>query len=587
MKTSIPRLIACALILFALIAPTAVINAQTSGSSARYISNEVEKLDGRVTQVINKAEDHFRKGKLNLDDSKREQARDEFDKAVDSVLESGMDVRASNRLQTFYLELIERIYRLEVPQQQITPQSHSPFTQVAQTSPSTTGNGRLQVQDGGQQDPHQVGFREQKFEPSPLDELSKLVLDPEEQNVSPGALSDLELAKNAVDFGFNTNPLIQQYINYYQGRGRSTMENGIRRSGQFMKMARKIFREEGVPEDIVWLGQVESSWRPRAQSWAAASGLWQFIPGTGSRFGLRQTAWVDERNGYEKATRASAKYLKFLANRYNGNWELAMAAYNTGEGNIDRAISRAGSSNFWVIYPYIAQETRNYVPNILATILIAKNPDKYGFKNIRPDAPLSYDVVEVQGATSLQLIADATDTSVDYIRSLNPELRRDITPRGERYHLRVPAGRSKQFVAVLKRIPSDRRESARVISITPGEDLQAVANRTGLSVAQIQAMNGGADLSATNKLVVPNNSVRNVALVRAKSSATSSLKSVKAGKGDTVAKIAARYNVAADELAKLNGVPSVDAELAAGREIKMPSTATNNTNSRSRRRSGR
>jgi membrane-bound lytic murein transglycosylase D len=581
MKTSFPRFIASAVITMGLLAPTAILNAQTS---ARYIPTEVEKMDGRVTQVINKAEDHFRKGKLNLDDSKREQARDEFDKAVDSILESGMDVRANQRLQTFYLELIERIYRLEVPQQQIAPQVASPFRPVAQNAPSTTGTGT--IQDGGQE-AQQVGFREQKFEPSPLDELTKLVLTPDEQNVSPDAVNELELAKNSVDFGFNTNPLIQQYINYYQGRGRSTMENGIRRSGQFMRMARKIFREEGVPEDIAWLGQVESSWRPRAQSWAAASGLWQFIPGTGSRFGLRQTAWVDERNSFEKATRASAQYLKWLSKRYNGNWELAMAAYNTGEGNIDRAISRAGSSNFWVIYPYIVQETRNYVPNILATILIAKNPEKYGFKNIRPDAPLSYDVVQVPSATSLQLIADATDTSVDYLRMINPELRRDITPRGEAYHVRVPAGRAKQFVAVLKRVPVERRESARVISITPGEDIQAVANRTGLSVAQIQTMNGGADLKATNKLVVPNsNSVRNVALVRAKSSATSSLKSVKATKGDTIAKIASRYNIAADELAKLNGV-LVDAELEAGREIRMPSSATSNTPSRARRRSGR
>ncbi len=147
-----------------------------------------------------------------------------------------------------------------------------------------------------------------------------------------------------------------------------------------MKIARDAFRRAGVPEDIVWLGQVESAWQPRARSWAAASGLWQFIGSTGAAYGLRQTAWVDERNGIEKPTSASARHLKDLANRYNGDWLLAMAAYNTGAGNVDRAISRAGEANFWKIYPYIAQETRNYVPNILAVILIAKNPEKYGFK---------------------------------------------------------------------------------------------------------------------------------------------------------------------------------------------------------------
>jgi membrane-bound lytic murein transglycosylase D len=417
----------------------------------------------------------------------------------------------------------------------------------------------------------QPGFlREQKFEPSPLDELSRLELTNEEKQVTTEDVAKLEEAKSAVDFGFNSNTLIQQYLNYYQGRGRATMETGLRRSGRYMTMARRIFREEGVPEDIAWLGQVESAWRPTAYSWAAASGLWQFIPGTGARYGLRQTAWLDERNSFEKATRASARYLKFLANRYRGNWELAIGAYNTGEGNVDRAISRAGAADFWRIYPFIAKETRNYVPNILATILIAKNPSKYGFHNVRPDAPLAYDVVNVPSATSLQLIASATDTSVDFIRSLNPELRRDTTPRGESYNLRVPPGRGKAFVAVLKRIPGERRESAKVISVSAGEDLQSVAARTGTSVAQLQMWNSGIDLSKGGKIVVPSGSVRNVAMVRPRGNAGSSLISVRARAGETLAQLAARQGVGADEVARLNAL-SPDAALSANQEIKVPS----------------
>ncbi len=400
--------------------------------------------------------------------------------------------------------------------------------------------------------------------------MSRLELTPEEKQVTTDDVAKLEEAKSAVDFGFNSNTLIQGYLNYYQGRGRATMDTGLRRSGRYMAMARKIFREEGVPEDIAWLGQVESAWRPTAYSWAAASGLWQFIPGTGSRFGLRQTAWVDERNSFEKATRASARYLKFLANRYHGNWELAIGAYNTGEGNIDRAVSRAGVADFWRVYPYIAQETRNYVPNILATILIAKNPAKYGFHNIRPDAPLSYDVVNVPSATSLQLIASATDTSVDFIRSLNPELRRDITPRGESYNLRVPPGRGKSFVALLKRIPADRRESAKVISVAPGEDIQTVAARTGTSVAQLQTWNTGVDLNGGGKLVVPAGAVRNVAMVRPRGNVGTSLVSVRARAGETLAQLAARQGVGADEVARLNAL-SPDAALSANQEIKVPS----------------
>jgi membrane-bound lytic murein transglycosylase D len=266
--------------------------------------------------------------------------------------------------------------------------------------------------------------------------------------------------------------------------------------------------------------------------------------------------------------------LKSLATRYNGNWELAMAAYNTGAGNIDRAISRAGTANFWQIYPYIAQETRNYVPNILATILIAKNPEKYGFKGIKPDSPLSYDVVKVPSATHLQLIADATDTSIDHVRGLNPNLKRDVTPRGESYNVNVPAGRSKQLVALLNRIPGDRRETARVISVVPGEDWQSIANRTGVSASQLQAMNTGVDLKSVTKVVVPTGNVRLTRWTRSTSNAekTPVLTKIRARKGDTISKIANARKLDVNEVAKLNGV-TADAELRAGQEIRLPATA--------------
>ncbi|HEV7682850.1 MAG TPA: transglycosylase SLT domain-containing protein [Pyrinomonadaceae bacterium] len=565
MTTRHPILIA-RLTLFAVLVvlPAAVFGQiPAGGSSARNIPTEVEKSAPRVAQIIKKAEDSFRKGKLNLEAGKRSEARDDFDQAVDEILTSGIDVRASHELQTYYLELVERIYREEVP------------TLV----PSKQGSVIELVADNGQNQSaappvQQVGFVDQRFEPSPLDELSKLVLTSAEETVSADDVAALEQAQHNINFAFNPHPLIQQYINYYQGRGRSTMESGLRRSGVYMKMARQIFKEEGVPVDITWLGQVESAWKPKAMSWAAASGLWQFVPGTGRQFGLRQTAWIDERNSFEQATRASAKYLKSLASRYNGNWELAMAAYNTGAGNVDRGIARAGTANFWAIYPYIAQETRNYVPNILATILIAKNPEKYGFKGIRPDAPMAYDVVQVSSSTSLQLVAEATDSSVDYIRGLNPELRRDVTPKGEAYNVRVPGGKGKQFFALLKRIPADRRETARVISVVPGEDLQAVANRTSTSVAQLQALNSGVDLKSTNKLVVPNSNVR-LTLNRRKPATAEvvapTLTRIRARKGDTIAKIAAARNLDANEVARINGVtPGV--VLQAGQEIRLPAT---------------
>ncbi len=570
MLTSFPKLIAGLALFMVLVVPASSVFGQIpAGSSARDIPTAVQQSEEQVSKVIRAAEIHFNQGKLNLEDNKRDQARDEFDKSVDSILESGLDVRASQRLQSFYLELVERIYREEVPLSRGPVQANQGVTElVAQNS--------AQEPAPQKSEPPQIGFRDQKFEPSPLDELSKLVLTPSEVNVTNADVIALEQAKQNVNFGFTINPLIQQYINYYQGRGRSTMESGLRKSGRYMKLARQIFSQEGVPVDITWLGQVESAWQPKAMSWAAASGLWQFIPGTGRQYGLKQTAWIDERNSFEQATRASARYLKALAAHYNGDWELAMGAYNTGQGNIDRGISRAGTANFWAIYPYIAQETRNYVPNILATILIAKNPEKYGFQGIRPDPPLAYDIVQVSNATSLQLVAEATDSSVDQIRSINPELRRDTTPRGEAYNVRVPGGKGKQFLAIMKRIPAERRDSARVISVAPGEDLQQVANRTGVNLAQLQAMNSGVDLNTTSKLIAPNSSIKLASWSRAKPGTTASsnavLTKVRARKGDTISRIAAARNLDANEVARLNGV-TADVELRAGQEVKLPATA--------------
>src|SRR5712671_1479072 len=551
----------------------AIIQAQGLGvSSARDIPDEVQKAQPRVDQVIERAEAFFKQGKLNLEDNKRDAARSDFDKAVDEILMSGMDVRANQKLQKFYLELVERIYREEVPVLQQQPQNTPVVAQDAQNQKSEKTEEIAKAQQPKQV---QVGFRQQGFDPSPLDPLSKLILNNEEKKVSESDIAQLEQAKNALDFNFTINPLIQQYINYYQGRGRSTMEAGLRRSGRFMKIARDTFRQMGVPEDITWLGQVESAWGPQRVSWAGASGLWQFVRSSGAQYGLRQTAWVDERNGIEKPTAASARYLKDLARRYNGDWLLAMAAYNTGALNVDRGISRAGAANYWKIYPYIAQETRNYVPNILAVIMIAKNPEKYGFHGIRPEAPMSFEPVVVPSATSLRLIADATDTSSDYIQSLNPELKRDTAPRGESYSVRVPAGKGKQVASVLKRVPAERRDVARVISVVPGEDLQSVANRTGVSVAALQAMNSGVDLKTTNKLVVPSSGIkltnwrRSPGAPEAASAAT--LTKLKARKGDTIAKIAAARKLSADELARLNGIgPNV--ELQAGQEVKLPSS---------------
>jgi hypothetical protein len=572
-------------------------NAQITGSTSglRNVPTDVTKVEQKVALVTNDAGRYFKQGLLNLQDNRRTQAREDFDKSVEVFLNSSLDVRKNQALQGCYTQLVETIYLIEFPSQRqpgnirglattcnwdIRNETIDAVSKLLVTSNATTADNSLvaSVVTNAAQTDIQVGFSDQSFESSPLDDLAKLELTEAETEYvkTPEAQQQYQLIQTAVNrgslgFSFQMNEMVQQFLGYYQGRGRATMETGLIRSGMFTRMARKIFREEGVPENVVWLGQVESAWKPTAQSWAAAAGLWQFIPGTGSRFGLRMNGHVDERRSFEKATRASAQYLKFLANRYGGNWELAMGAYNCGEGNVDRAIRRAGVANFWAAYPFLPKETRNYVPNILATILIANNPNKYGFGHIRPAQPLPYDQVRVPATTNLGLIAQASDTTIEYLRYLNPELRTNQTPP-EPYVVRVPAGKANATVASLRKIPNSGRSTANLANVNLGENYQNIANRTGVPVTQLQAVNG--TVVPKGKVVVPGNNITKTSISRptnptASPATSSGVRVVKALPGDTVAKIAARYGVSAVVVGKQNGL-TVDSALAAGREIRIP-----------------
>ena len=578
----------------------AQITSSTAGGRNDGKPELAEQAEARIRQVTNDSGKYFKQGLIHLLDnrsSERGRAREEFDKSVEVFLLSGVDVQRNQTMRECYSQLIETVYRMEFPSNQqpanirslsatcgwnIDNKLADDVAKFVVTTPDNQPNDSNTATAAGVNkipvNEVQVGFSEQTFEPSPLDELAKLELNQEELNVeTPEAQQQLQYAMVAVankslGFSFQVHPTVQQYVNYYRGRGRKTMEVGLYRSGMFMLMARRIFREEGVPENIAWLGQVESAWKPSALSWAAASGLWQFIPGTGARFGLRRTAYVDERNSFDQATRASARYLKFLANRYNGNWELAMGAYNCGEGNVDRAIRRAGVANFWAAYPYLPKETRNYVPNILATILIANNPQEYGFGHIRPSAPLRYDQIRVPASTSLGLLAQASDTSVEYLRYLNPHLRTNITPP-EPYIINVPAGKANEVVAVFRKYKGNTN-TAGLTNSSAGENWQAISNRTGVSIADLMAANPGMT-NPRGKVFVPNgNGIQSTSYSRPTSAVvkptTSGIRVVKAETGDTVAKIAARYNENAIEIAKFNGLLPTS-KLNAGREIKIPS----------------
>lgn len=584
----------------------AVITISITGSGVIAQTADVQRAQALVNKTIEDAGSAFREGMIAMQNNKRAESGEKFDRSVEVFLSSSLSVQSDQRLQSCYVQLLETVYRIEFPSEQQAPQIRAlsatcgwrwnevdlkladdvvamvkPVKQGTLTASAKTG----QTADGAVAPSEQwVGFNSQQFEASPLDDLAKLELTPDEQDIdnNPVAQQQYQYIQQAVSnrslgFSFQVHPMIQQYINYYRGRGKKTMEVGLYRSGMFMSMARRIFREEGIPENVAWLGQVESAWKPSAMSHMAASGLWQFIPATGSRFGLRRTSHVDERNSFDEATRASARYLKFLANRYGGNWELAMAAYNCGEGNVDRAIRRAGSSNFWAAYPYLPRETRNYVPNILATILIANNPHQYGFGHVRPAPTLRYDRVRVPASTNLAILAQASDTSVQYIRYLNPHLRSNMTPP-EPYVINVPPGKANEVVAVFKRVPASRINNTNLATSVQGETWQNISNRTGVSVSELMAANPGMR-SPKGKVFVPTanmpgNRVTATSYNRPATTSTaaaSNVRVVKAQSGDTVAKLAARHNANPTEVAKFNGLLP-NSVLGAGREIKLPNS---------------
>jgi membrane-bound lytic murein transglycosylase D len=271
-------------------------------------------------------------------------------------------------------------------------------------------------------------------------------------------------------------------------------------------MAEKIFKQERVPEDLIWLAQAESVWKPNALSWASAKGIWQFIPGTGQRYGLAQTAWIDQRSHPELSTRAAAKYLRFLHDYFAGDWMLAMAAYNSGEGRVEGAIARCGYADFWELHRrgLLPAETRNYVPIILSIIIISKNQKRYGF-DVDPDPALKYDTFDIPSQTDLKVVADLLGVSYESVQELNPELRRGVTPPGERYAIRIPDGTKKQFETAYASLPEDQRvrkiiipveESAsryrtRVISyrVRRGDTLASLARRHGTSAAELARLN--------------------------------------------------------------------------------------------------
>ncbi len=294
------------------------------------------------------------------------------------------------------------------------------------------------------------------------------------------------------DFPVVENEKVRYYVDYYTGPARGTFTRWLQRSERYVPFMRKIFEEEGLPQDLSYLALVESGFNDKAYSWAHAVGPWQFIESTGNHYGLSNDWWRDERRDFEKSTRAAAKFLSDLYDRFDGDWYLAVAAYNAGGGKISQAVRKYETRDFWELTrgSYLQPETKNYLPKLLAVLTIAKNPEEYGFVDLDSLAPLDYDLVTVSDVTDLDLVAKLCEVSYDEIKALNPELKRWCTPPGvDEYELRIPAGKKELFEERYAQVPPDRRANYKRHKIASGDTLGAIARKYNIRVDDIIDLN--------------------------------------------------------------------------------------------------
>lgn len=304
------------------------------------------------------------------------------------------------------------------------------------------------------------------------------------------------------------NEKVELWLDYFQGRGRKWMNIWLERSGKYVPFMRKILRDHDLPEDLVNLAMIESGFSSRAYSRARAVGPWQFMKATGKLYGLQADFWVDERRDPKKSTIAAAQHLKDLYDQFQ-SWKLAAAAYNAGPGKVQRAIRRYKTEDFWELTKgrYLRPETRHYVPKMIAAALIAKEPEKYGFMNIQYESPLEYDKVIVKFPVNLFTLAEKTQTSLEDLMAINPELNHPVTPPGiSEYELRVPTGKSDQFLTALNSFTDEDRRNYTAHRIRRGDTLgrlAAIYNVKEKEILKANSLKTSRDLRQGRDILIP------------------------------------------------------------------------------------
>jgi len=430
--------------------------------------------------LLAKARMYVEAGKRLYQQGDTEGARREFDSAVDVLLGAPDNLPDRPRIETELDQIADTIYRYDLE-----------------------GLGGASSQ-----------LPEVVYDKSPLDGILDMTF-PTDPNLRPKVKEELEATVSQLPL--QENDAVLGYVHYFSTeRGHKVLVGGLRRSGRYRPLVQRILDNEGVPEELIYLAQVESGFLPRARSNKKAVGMWQFVQFRGREYGLLQGPGTDDRLDPEKATRAAAHHLHDLYAMF-GDWYLAMAAYNCGPGCVQRAVERTGYADFWELrrLNVLPHETANYVPLIVALTIMAKNPKDYDLANLEFDQPVEYETMDMETPTSLALVADAADRPVSEIQDLNPALLKLTAPAG--YQLRVPKGTLPPIMMALDLVPANHRADWRVHRVVAGETLADIAHRYATPVAALASANQRPTVQAPEPgdlVVVPASGVSRVSARR-------------------------------------------------------------------------
>ena len=500
--------------------------AQTPAPAPHKPSREQQQ----VRLLIQQVEDAYAHGEAEYRKGRLREAKQEFDRAVDLMLLSGIDIKSTPELQEEFDRIVDAVHALEM---EVLKQ----------------GNGFVP-----------------KEEETPSDVASDVTFEVD-PNIVAKARADLATTNS--DLPLVVNDYVATYINFFANtqKGHNTLLHSFERAGRYKAMIQRIMAEEGVPQDLIYLAVAESGFQPRALNRRShAGGMWQFMPH--GNYGLARTTYVDERFDPEKSTRAYARYMKFIYDQL-GDWYLSMAGYDWGAGNVQRAVEKTGYADFWELYKRnnLPAETKNYVPEILAAIIIANHPTQYGFDDVTLDPPVLTDTVTINYPVSLRLVSDIVGVPVDELTALNPSLLRSVTPPDASFDLHLPGGTSTLFAQRITAIPEGKRSAWRYHHVAHEDTLASVALKyrvTESALADANHLRVHDGIEGNEALLVP---------AQPTAEPVTHPRVYTARKGDTLVTISDRFGVSLTQLRRWNKITGTKVPPGQRMYVADPATA--------------